>query len=323
MLTVLLLSLILSYSLIIIHSQCHNRCNGHGTCGRWNNCECFEGYSGPDCARRDCPTGPAFVDTPSSATEAHAPIVCSGKGLCNYNTGLCKCFGGYSGLNCAKTRCFNDCSGHGQCLSLSTAASENDGYNLNHTTSYDLWDGNLIFGCNCEIGYSGADCSQRVCEYGVDPRLSDLTHEIVTFVCQCHADGCGGRFKLKIFGQELRSWLTPTSTTQDLLKTIITSSSVFQNSSILNFPSIDSPNQLYNQTICRAGNTIKTKIRFRRNYGDIGSPLMIFANAFRAGSVYFEVYIFRKFFFCILFSFLFWLFCLSFLFVFLYLLVYF
>ena len=271
----------------LVYSQCYNKCNGHGMCGKWNNCECFAGYEGSDCSRKSCPKGPAFVDIPSSDTEAHAPIECSGQGACDYLTGTCKCRGGFTGANCGKSNCLNSCSGHGQCVSLATAALDNDGFTFNRTTVYNQWDAEIFHGCRCDLGYEGADCSQRSCEYGPDPRLSDSPHEVVTFVCDCTTK-CSGRFKLRLYGQEMDKLLDPSSTTQDLLNTIVMSTRIYQNNSILTMPTIDSPNRLYNDTICAPYSVRRTKIRFRRNYGDI-APLSVSLSLMKNGQVFFEV----------------------------------
>ena len=106
---------------------------------RWGQCTCFTGYEGNDCSRRSCPTGPQFSDIPYAADEAHQYAECSGKGVCDYQTGACKCNTGYSGRNCGHLGCINDCSDHGICMSLREAAKFNDGYLFNRTTTYTRW----------------------------------------------------------------------------------------------------------------------------------------------------------------------------------------
>jgi hypothetical protein len=82
--------------------------------------------------------------------------------------------------------------------------------------------------------------------------------------------------------------LDPSSTTQDLLNTIVMSTKIYQNNSILTMPTIDSPNRLYNDTICAPYSVRRTKIRFRRNYGDI-APLSVSLSLMKNGQVFFEV----------------------------------
>jgi hypothetical protein len=91
-------------------------------------------------------------------------------------------------------------------MNLRDSASQYDGYALNYSTTYGLWDADSSFGCICDPGYSGFDCSQRLCPVGVDPRQSTSSNEIVTFVCNCPNDGCSGKFKLKFLGRVLSKW---------------------------------------------------------------------------------------------------------------------
>lgn len=44
-------------------------------------------------------------------------VECSDAGLCDRDTGECRCFDGYDGSACQRSACPNDCSGHGQCRS--------------------------------------------------------------------------------------------------------------------------------------------------------------------------------------------------------------
>lgn len=41
--------------------------------------------------------------------------------------------------------CPNDCSDHGQCLSMAEAAAGLDGYRLTRVASYDAWDAHMIY----------------------------------------------------------------------------------------------------------------------------------------------------------------------------------
>ena len=62
------------------------------------------------------------------------------------------------------------CSGHGKCLSMKSLAEV---YNTNGVPSPQFygvdpnnsftWDANRIFGCYCDDGYDGYDCSLRKC----------------------------------------------------------------------------------------------------------------------------------------------------------------
>lgn len=115
------------------------RGDGVGTSGRFSSpmgvahtiisgpeiarCSCFDGFKGPTCLERPCPTGRAWFDEPKSSKEAHAEVECSGRGDCNSGTGVCNCMEGFTGAACERILCPTSvnaipCSGHGKCLTL-------------------------------------------------------------------------------------------------------------------------------------------------------------------------------------------------------------
>ena len=68
------------------------------------------------------------------------------------------------------------CSGHGQCLSMAelALAANDNGDATDYTYGVDpnnprTWDGHRIYGCRCDPGFEGYDCSLRVCPKGDDP----------------------------------------------------------------------------------------------------------------------------------------------------------
>nr|BAF65668.1 tubular mastigoneme protein [Ochromonas danica] len=195
----------------LAHSECANACNGHGKCTSYDMCICNRNWQASDCSERVCMFGLAHVDTPKgdldgSGTLSNANIVvtensfvypygtteqfpqmqdsdlqtltntahyymeCSNKGRCDRTTGECQCFDGYDGVACQRASCPgypNSCSGHGVCKTISQLA-ESDYGNV-----YKLWDKDATMGCECDKGYTGADCSERLCKYGVDPLYLD------------------------------------------------------------------------------------------------------------------------------------------------------
>lgn len=282
------------YLLECCYSQCHNFCNKHGKCNLNGICECYSGWAGYDCTSRVCPSGPVIADIAYANNMAHQIKVCSGRGTCNTDTGLCNCFNGFTGSSCDKLDCGNKCSNHGQCVSLKAMAALNDGYIANRTTVYDNWDSNIFYGCVCDFGYSGYDCSQKHCPSGIDPRVYDdsLAYDKVTFVCDCLENICSGRFKLRYTGSPINAWFTPTTTLMEFEKALQsipgmntpTYKSIYVSPE--NKTSIATSNNLLN--ICKNGETVKTIIHIKRNSLELPS-LKVYANLFSGGSIYFEV----------------------------------
>ena len=163
----------LLFDVMVIAMPCPNLCSSHGRCQQSvRQCECMEGYSGPDCSMIDCPLGPAWSDHPVAVDDAHNLAMCSNRGHCDFTTGDCVCMDGFTGHACDEFVCPSGCSGHGQCLSMEYYAKLRD---PGETSSgviavyEDIWDANQIRGCVCDEPYFGIDCSQTNCPVGDDP----------------------------------------------------------------------------------------------------------------------------------------------------------
>lgn len=59
-------------------------------------CVCDVGYRGLDCSMVECPSGP----DPMKGYGNEAGRDCSGRGICDYSKGVCRCFQGFSGTHC-------------------------------------------------------------------------------------------------------------------------------------------------------------------------------------------------------------------------------
>merc|ERR1711964_444712 len=93
---------------------CPSNCNNRGICytqkqladeaGRtyenpWDSlkhvgCICDLGYRGPDCSLQECPSGSDVLLGEGNETGRD----CSGRGVCDFDRGLCQCFTGTSEL---------------------------------------------------------------------------------------------------------------------------------------------------------------------------------------------------------------------------------
>ena len=74
-------------------------------------CKCENGFRGPDCSLVECPTGKDPQGGPSgtaflrTALDGSASTKetrdCSGRGICDYTSGICQCFKGQYGDDCS------------------------------------------------------------------------------------------------------------------------------------------------------------------------------------------------------------------------------
>ncbi|CEG43460.1 Teneurin-1 and related extracellular matrix proteins, contain EGF-like repeats [Plasmopara halstedii] len=159
-----------------------------------------------DCKYRICPHDIPWVDfaTGSDSIRSIAQE-CSNRGHCNRNNGKCECDAGFTGSACERLQlCRTNCNGHGKCLSMRAMAAMRNDYNLFHSTLYDTpWDADRIYGCVCDYGYTGVDCSLRQCPYGDDPITTGQVDEVQSLSCLCN--GCTGTFTLSFRGETTRS----------------------------------------------------------------------------------------------------------------------
>jgi len=120
-------------------------------------------------------------------------VECSDKGECNRATGECACYPGYEGSSCQRTVCPNECSGHGTCranidftVDFSEAVyneqknalqanpdSKESYYDYFLVTYDDAWDSGMQYGCLCDVGFRGVDCSEVECPTSYDAMDSE------------------------------------------------------------------------------------------------------------------------------------------------------
>jgi len=186
-------------------AACPNACSGHGTCNAMDHCDCYAEsteanagklWEGADCSLMTCPKGTSWSQLVIAADGSYdnskhkANAECSDGGICDRATGECTCFAGYEGSSCQRTICPNDCSGHGTCRSNQDFAvdfseavfKEQDASDpkikaAGITSYYDYfivtydtaWDAGMQYGCLCDIGFRGVDCSVVECPTSYDP----------------------------------------------------------------------------------------------------------------------------------------------------------
>lgn len=195
-------------------AACPNSCSGHGTCDFLDQCDCYNenllgkssdrnaAWTGADCSEATCPRGVSWNINDGTSSGHESERECSDAGICDRATGECSCFSGYEGSACQRTSCPNDCSGHGTCRSnvdFATDFSEavkdqqnsddgagdgviTDAYYDYFRVSYDgAWDSGLQYGCLCDAGFRGADCSLVECPTDFDPMDADLRDKYTDF----------------------------------------------------------------------------------------------------------------------------------------------
>ncbi|KAL4138227.1 hypothetical protein PRIC2_001734 [Phytophthora ramorum] len=191
--------------LTAVQGACPSKCSRHGTCGSDNTCTCFPGYTGYDCNGRACPTRDPWVDFATDKDSVRSvPQECSNRGRCNRGNGRCECDAGFAGVACERLQlCRTNCNGHGKCTSMRAMAATKNDYNLLYSAPYDTpWDADRIYGCVCDHGYTGVDCSLRQCPYGDDPISTGQADEVQAVSCLCN--GCTGTFTLSFRGETTR-----------------------------------------------------------------------------------------------------------------------
>jgi len=266
-----MLVIVVLLSLLSLSSGCcANSCSGHGTCNSACVCTCYNQWTDPDCSSRTCPSGLQWTGDASATDSMHQTYaVCSNVGSCDTTTGLCTCQSGFTGIACERMACPSGCNGHGACISLKRAAEIKDDRNFYRETAYSSsWEANRIFGCQCEIGYSGYACETKECPAGDDPLTTGQVDEIQVIDCTC--DTCSGSLHLSFKGEVTTAIPhdASTSTVQAILENLKTIHGV-------------SVSYDTGSTLCSAAG-VSAAITFTKNPGDL-PQLRLYHNGLTAG----------------------------------------
>lgn len=265
------------------------QCSGHGVCDQKTfRCSCSEGWSGGDCSERDCPKGLSWASYPTANDESHTVYAtCSDMGICDRESGKCKCQSAFYGEACEYMTCNgaleNQCNGHGRCMSMSELATwaVDNGDATSYTYGKDpnkphTWDAHRIFGCLCDVGYTGYDCSLRDCPRGDDPGTYDDSVEIQ--LIKCVADG--GTFRLG-FRQQGSTPIAFDASAADVKASLETMSSLSSLTvTFLNTSSAPSGDLHVPVAACSTSGDTIIKVQFDTTHGDLPA-LKLFTQVLR------------------------------------------
>lgn len=209
-------------------------------------CSCVDGWTGSDCSLRTCPYGRSWFSRPTADDEAHLGTAeCSDMGVCDQEEGVCTCSAGFVGAACQYLWCATDelgeCNNNGQCLSMADLAEQATTNGVRQDYTYGAvpndpatWDAGMVHGCLCDAGWTGYDCSLRLCPFGDDPSTTGDVNEVQSLSCA----GSSGGFQLTFreattetiaydaTAAELEGYLEALDTVEDVSVNITSGSSV-------------------------------------------------------------------------------------------------
>jgi hypothetical protein len=169
-------------------ADCPNSCAGNGFCDlKFQVCHCYGNFFGYDCSLQRCPVGKAW-GVVTGTNQAHDVVECSGRGTCAYATGTCACQSGFTGDACQFSECPDTCSSRGRCIPMQKHATNEalsrelyDAFQYRYDA---VWDADILHGCECDPGYTGASCTLKICPVGDDPLTTGQLDEVQLIQCQ-------------------------------------------------------------------------------------------------------------------------------------------
>ena len=150
-----------------------------------DSCTCFTklgfdgsevyAWTGADCSLKTCPYGHSHGGAAAANNDHTSVLECSGAGLCDRQSGRCRCNAGFTGHSCERNVCPNGCSGRGVCKSLKDIAADvaskdaSFAYSTANAKYASAFDAEQSRACVCDKNYIGADCSILQCKSDADP----------------------------------------------------------------------------------------------------------------------------------------------------------
>ena len=137
---------------------------------------CDPSWIGVHCNRRICPYGIAWnAGEEGSVRPDTGYAECSNGGYCDRRSGECICFKGYTGGACQRNFCPKDCSGRGKCVELDEINFDNLNVRISNKNllTKNMYKYAKARSCNCDPGWGGPSCEERLCPRGDDPRTSN------------------------------------------------------------------------------------------------------------------------------------------------------
>jgi len=168
------------------------------------------------------------------------------------------------------------CSGHGTCNTMSQLANERKVNGEWALTTYGnipndpfRWDYDMIYGCICDEGYFGYDCSKRACPTGDDPEVGwepgqEQKHEVQ--LLRCRAEGGTAKLYFRTKTTESIPWNADVTALKAALValTSITDLEVTYSSGI---------------TFCTTANTNVVTVKFTQELGDVPTMKVFYQDA--------------------------------------------
>lgn len=195
------------------------------------------------------------MDEATGVDVAHNLAECSNMGKCNREIGRCNCHDGFFGHACDKMMCPNECNGHGVCRSMRYFARQKDPGLGTIFVYEDVWDADKVFGCDCDNGYTGYDCSLRHCPVGDDPLTTTGDYEVQIFTCKATS----GSFTL--------TWNGVTSSAISVGASLFAVQTIVE--AMSNIQGVTVTFSEVGDTVCSTSVNQVVSVTFTHNFGDV------------------------------------------------------